>query len=215
MTLLMSPSSVKMTAESDLLKQCLEFGQALDAKGRTFSLKVNVGTFSFSLESREITHEVLDKKKTRKKLSPSQIRRNQRRKENFLKKKANSPVDKPETVPEKEQEEGKTHKCDLCDKDFKSEKGLKTHKARTHKTEGLRSLNQGSSPLKLSPEKEDFREEQCACCREVMSPNHQCSEEDSEEDDEEEEEEEEEEDQPSSCSARGCGRPLPCDWIHW
>ena len=83
----MSPSPVKMTSGSDLLTKCLEFSQALEQKSQVFNLKVSVGTFSFSLDTRGTTPKVLERKK---KLSPSQARRNQKRRENILKKKAAS-----------------------------------------------------------------------------------------------------------------------------
>ena len=137
-----------------------------------------MGTFSFSLDTRGTTPKVLEKKK---KLSPSQARRNQKRRENFLKKKAASP---------------------------ESEKGLQTHKAITHKKEVLRSPTPNIHTRKMTPEKEFQREEECVCCRKVMSYNHQC----------EEEEEEEEEDPIPDClekfpagiasgSCWRCGKP--------
>ena len=180
----MSPSPVKMTSGSDLLTKCLEFSQALEQKGQVFNLKVSVGTFS--LDTRGATPKVLERKK---KLSPSQARRNQKRRENFLKKKAASPEDTPSPASEKKQEEGETHECDVCDKVFKSEKGLKTHKAITHKKEVLRSPTPNIPTRKMTPEKESQREEECVCCRKVMSYNHQCEEEEEEEEDEHEEEE--------------------------
>ena len=101
----MSPSPVKMTSGSDLLTQCLEFSQALEQKGRAFNLKVTVGNFSFTLDSRETTPKVLERKK---KLSPSQTRINQKRRDNFLKKKAASPEDTPSPAYEKKQGERDT-----------------------------------------------------------------------------------------------------------
>ena len=134
----MSPSPLKMTSGSDLLNQCLEFSQTLDKKRRAFSFKVTVGNFSFSLDSSETSPKVMEKKK---KLSPSQIRRNQKRREHFLLMKAAAPSDNPLPAPEKEQEKGEIHKCEICDKVFKTEKGLKSHKTRTHKVETLRGLS--------------------------------------------------------------------------
>ena len=103
MTTLMSPSPLKMTSGSDLLNQCLEFSQTLDKKRRAFSFKVTVGNFSFSLDSSETSPKLMEKKK---KLSPSQIRRNQKRREHFLLIKAAAPSDNPLPAPEKEQEKG-------------------------------------------------------------------------------------------------------------
>ena len=159
MTSLKSLSPVKMNTRSDLLTQCLEFSQALEAKGRTFNLTITAGDFSFSLDTRGTTTKVVEKKK--KKLSPSQVRRNQRRREDFLKRKSDVSEGSTEhnntkPVPEKELE---TNKCDICEKSFKSEGGLKTHKTRTHQREILRSPDVELSPLKVSPAKETQREE--------------------------------------------------------
>ena len=85
--------------------------------------------------------------KKKKKPSPFRLRRNQKRKEDFLKKKLeNSTI---------------TFKCDQCENVFNSEKGLKIHKGKVHKkAEVLRSDDPESSSLKSSPQKEVLREEQ-------------------------------------------------------
>ena len=80
-------------AKPDLVSKCLELCQLLASQGQGFSLSVNVGsTFSFSLDSRKKdasmeTHVVQPKIVEKKKLTPSQKRRNLLRKEKFLKKK--------------------------------------------------------------------------------------------------------------------------------
>jgi hypothetical protein len=75
--------------------KCLEFCQALATHGQKFSFSLNIGSnFSFSLDTRELLTS-LDairmttiQKGMKKKLSPSQVRRNLKRKEDFLKKKS-------------------------------------------------------------------------------------------------------------------------------
>ena len=80
-------------ANPDLVFKCLELCQLLASQGQGFSLTVNVGsTFSFSLDSRKKdasmeTHAVQPKIMEKKKLTPSQKRRNLLRREKFLKKK--------------------------------------------------------------------------------------------------------------------------------
>ena len=80
-------------ANPDLAFKCLELCQLLASQGQGFSLTVNVGsTFSFSLDSRKKDASlenlaVQSKMVRKKKLTPSQKRRNLLRKEKFLKKK--------------------------------------------------------------------------------------------------------------------------------
>ena len=138
----MSLSPVKMaTSKSDLMIQCLEFSQALENKGRTFKLAIQARQFSFFLDTRgtNTNTKVVDRMK--KKLSPSQVRRNQRRKEEFLRRKSetNSLVtETPESdteVVEKTAEQVIKFKCDQCGKSCKSENGLKIHVGKAHKKE--------------------------------------------------------------------------------
>ena len=80
-------------ANPDLAFKCLELCQLLASQGQGFSMAVNVGsTFSFSLDSRKKnasmeSHAVQPKIVEKKKLTPSQKRRNLLRREKFLKKK--------------------------------------------------------------------------------------------------------------------------------
>ena len=129
-----------------LLNQCLEFCQALATKGQTFSISITHGpSFTFSLDTRGDNTPVVMKNK--KKPSPSRLRRNQKRKEDFLKKKLET--------------SSGTFKCDQCENVFNSEKGLKIHKGKMHKkVEVLRSDNPERSSLKSSPPKESVQEEQ-------------------------------------------------------
>ena len=134
MTHLKSPLPNEMAPKSDLVKMCLEFSQALVQQVQTVKLSINTESFSFSLDTREATRKVEETKK--KKLSPSQIRRNLRRKEEFLKRKSKPPKVTTESVileSEKNVEviKVKVHECQMCDKTFESESGLKIHIGKT------------------------------------------------------------------------------------
>ena len=83
-----------------LATQCLDLCQALISKGLAFSPSLSVGsTTTFTLDTRE-KKEVPSRRSppARKKPSPSTLRRNARRKEEFLKKK-NQPSDPPASPP--------------------------------------------------------------------------------------------------------------------
>ena len=76
-----------------MANKCLELCQALASQGQKFSFSLSIGTdFSFSLDTKEKSTSLDNSKMTtlqqgRKKLSPSQVRRNQQRKDDFLKRK--------------------------------------------------------------------------------------------------------------------------------
>ena len=119
---------------SNLASQCMAFCQALASKGQIFSFTLKVGSsFAFSLDTRENGSSTLSKKRK----SPSTRRRNARRRAEFLAKKRGPPESESsagKTTPEKvaRPEKGRDFKCDQCDKDFKSENGLKIHVGKTH-----------------------------------------------------------------------------------
>ena len=131
-----------------LLTQCLEFCQALASKGQAFSISLTLGSsFTFSLDTRGDTTPAGVMKK--KKASPSRVRRNQMRKEVFLKRKSEVSTE--------------LFKCDQCGKSFNTENGLKIHNGKAHKKIEVLRLQQESevSSLEVSPAKEVQREEQC------------------------------------------------------
>ena len=75
-----------MSEDSTLASQCLEFCQMLAGKSLSFSFSLNVGNnFSFSVETRGAG--ALSPQKKKKKPTPSTLRRNARRREEFLRKK--------------------------------------------------------------------------------------------------------------------------------
>ena len=78
-----APSSVG----NPLAIKCMDFCHALASQGMAFSFSLSVGSdFSFSLDAREKKQATAEIKK--KKLSPSQVRRNARRRQEFLKRKS-------------------------------------------------------------------------------------------------------------------------------
>ena len=79
--------------DENLAAKCFGLCQALVSQNRSFSFALNVGSFSFSLDTRELAsnkQKAEKKMKKKKKPSPSTIRRSARRKEEYLKKKAPS-----------------------------------------------------------------------------------------------------------------------------
>ena len=118
-----------MTAvgESDptLATKCLDFCQALTSQGVAFKFSLTIGpTFSFSLDTRGKAPMSSGTKKK----SPSTLRRNARRRKEFLEKKQNPVTDIPSEVAE-----AKGFKCEQCENIYKSENGLKIHVGKTHK----------------------------------------------------------------------------------
>ena len=116
-----------------LTNKFLEFYQALASQGQKFSFSLSIGSnFSFSLDNKE-KYTSLDSRKVRtplqgvkKKLSPSQVRRNLKRKEEFLKRKSgNSKTDQLE-------QKKNTLKCNQCDHTFKSDNDLQIHMDSLH-----------------------------------------------------------------------------------
>ena len=166
----MTASAPSRGGDSTLATKCMDFCNALASQGLAFSFTLSVGPdFSFSLDARErkqaakvLTAEV------KKKLSPSQVRRNARRRQEFLKRKA-------ETTGKEQVVEAKTLKCDQCDKQFKSESGLKIHMGKSHKnvnTTPERMRQQPASPATkpTSPLSDARREEVGEEKEEPVSP---------------------------------------------
>ena len=156
-----------------LVSQCLDFCQTLASKSPTFSFTLTLGgSFSFSLDTRG--KEALAFKGKKKK-TPSSLRRDARRREQFLKKKLevstgdassqSKNVSAEEAV--KEVVEKKDFKCEQCENTFKSENGLKIHIGRAHKIvnstpstpERLRQQLEGSVCISASPLLDTSREE--------------------------------------------------------
>ena len=166
-----------MTASQEdnaaLLLQCLDFCKSLSSKSLTFSFALTIGdSFSFSLATRG--EVALASKAKKNKKTPSALRRNARRRAEFLKKKLETstgdstqsePVSVKETVERVVHE--KAFKCDQCENIFKSENGLKIHVGKAHKKvistpatpDQLRQQLEGSVNLSASPLLDASREE--------------------------------------------------------
>ena len=125
-------------SDSSLATKCLELCQTLAGQGLAFNFSLTINsTFSFSLDTRDKGLALATTGKTKKKSSPSTLRRNARRKEAFLQRKQNpAPVScdvDVDPAAELPQQGGDTFKCDICGNAFKSENGLRIHKGKSHK----------------------------------------------------------------------------------
>ena len=170
---------------SNLASQCMAFCQALASKGQIFSFTLKVGSsFAFSLDTRGNGTSSL----TKKRKSPSTRRRNARRRAEFLAKKRGPPE---KSTPEKVARpvKAKEFKCDQCEKDFKSENGLKIHVGKTHNRvdsdlatpEVARNQLRSSESLSASPLLNTSREESAIQQKAVVGdlsppsvPKHKC-----------------------------------------
>ena len=160
---------------SALVSQCLDFCQTLAGKSLTFSFTLTLGnSFSFSLDTSG--KEAMASKA--KKKTPSTLKRDARRRNEFVKKKLED-----KTLYEK------VVKCDQCGNIFKSENGLKIHVGKSHKKvspatpDRLRQQPRNSEELSASPLLDTSREESsisetpniiCNNCKKYMTPNHIC-----------------------------------------
>ena len=165
-----------------LVSQCLDFCQTLATKSLTFSFTLTLGdTFTFSLDTNGKESLAPKAKEKNKKKTPSTLRRDARRRAQFLKKKLEvSDVDissQSDHVSE-EEEAGKrvemavdenVFKCDQCQNTFKTENGLKIHVGKAHKKvnqvqatpDQLRQRPEGSMNISTSPLLDTSREESC------------------------------------------------------
>ena len=149
-----------------LLSKCLDFCQALASQGHVFNLSVAIGpSFSFSLDTRAVVSKDQGTKKTP---SPSTLRRNAKRREEFLARKQQKPS------PRISSDEATAEiKCDQCEYVAASEKGLRQHIRMKHKVlqpEKMRKPSFGP-PLSVSPLKDQGRVEPCYNSGTDMSPS--------------------------------------------
>ena len=142
--------------DSSLLSQCLDFCQALARQGHAFNLSVAIGasfTFSLDTRSKDVASQV-----TKKKASPSTLRRNTKRREEYqlAKQRRSSPRTSGDPASAAE------NMCDQCEYVAASEKGLRQHIRMKHKeprpAERIRSTF-SQPPLVVSPIKEQRRVE--------------------------------------------------------
>ena len=162
--------------DSSLATQCMAFCQALAGQGKVVQFSLSVGsTFSFTLDTR--CKEILDST-PKKKASPSTLRRNAKRRAEFLKKKSKPAQEQEEISVDKEQaSQPATFQCDQCDNSFRTEAGLKIHTGKSHKLPPAERARVTSSALSLSisPVKDNGRIVPCHMCDEEMSPQHTCN----------------------------------------
>ena len=156
-------------SDSSLAAKCLELCQTLAVQGLAFNFSLKIGSsYSFSLDARDkgVASNIANESKKRK--SPSTLRRNARRKEDFLKKKQNpAPVTpEPGAEPDVGLPRGEdSFKCDICGNFFKSDNGLRIHMGKRHKHQEPPQLEsmRGSSfvnTMLVSPLKDVVGEEE-------------------------------------------------------
>ena len=162
----------KENVDTPLLSKCLEFCQALANQGQVFNFSVAIGpTFTFSLDTRSkaVVNQVVKKKKP----SPSTLRRNAKRREQYLAKKRQKSVPPTSSDPTAVEP-----KCDQCDYVAASEKGLRQHIRMKHKESQLEKMRKSSSesPLAISPIKDEGRVEPINHADDEPLDEHQCEE---------------------------------------
>ena len=148
---------------SSLLTKCLDFCQALSNQGQVINFSVAIGPdFTFSLDTRRKEGSTV----ARKKASPSTVKRNARRKEEYLKRKNN-----PSSVNTTEELEivSDAPKCDQCNFKAASEKGLRQHQRMKHKPSMVASSE--NSENQTSPECEILREEELKVSLNISQPS--------------------------------------------
>jgi len=134
-----------------LATQCTEFCRHLDAQGRYFKFSISIGSdFTFSLDTKEEATTIKEVRK--KKLSPSSLRRNERRKLEFLNKKSTSSETKESSEKKTETSEKKAEA---------SEKKAETSEKRAETTEKKSELS-GMKPEDSEAVKANVKEKETA-----------------------------------------------------
>ena len=179
--------STAASEEDSMASKCLAFCQGLVSQGQVFNFSLSIGSdFTFSLDTRSKASGSQRKKKP----SPSTIRRNAKRRAEFMAKKQQMPPSRISNDGEAVQT-STVFPCDQCDYLGASEKGLKQHVRMKHKKaeatpaspEALRSKEESSRSLIGSPLPLYNREENCRNCDGPFSPGHQCGDDKTEPDD--------------------------------
>ena len=179
--------STAASEEDSMASKCLAFCKALVSQGQVFNFSLSIGSdFTFSLDTRSKASGSQRKKKP----SPSTIRRNAKRRAEFMAKKQQKPPSRISNDGEAVQT-STVFPCDQCDYLGASEKGLKQHARMKHKKaeatpaspEALRSKEESSRSLIGSPLPLYNREENCRNCDGPFSPGHQCGDDKTEPDD--------------------------------
>jgi DNA-directed RNA polymerase subunit RPC12/RpoP len=198
-----------------MVNKCLEFCQALINQGQSIAFSLTIGSnFSFSLDARKDSSSLETRRKSstletrkatmiqegevkKKKLSPSQVRRNLKRKEDFHKKKSeqfereNCDLEVPMfkcahcdntfmseidlkihmECSHKQEDPMLSYKCDQCENTFKSETDLKYHtETKNMKEDYLETIEQfdGSSDMKSADQEETHGSFKCNKCEKYL-----------------------------------------------
>ena len=134
--------------DKDIVEKCLAFCQALSGNNKLFSFSLKIGSDNFNFELKELAKSSCIKKKK----SPSQLRREMRRRED--RKRATTKTKEDIAELSETSVIVVKPKCDPCDTTFNSEEELSAHIETNHKTlpspekeRGITSL----CDLQLSP----------------------------------------------------------------
>ena len=149
--------------DKDVVEKCLAFCQALSGNNKLFSFSLKIGSDNFNFELKELAKSSCKKKK-----SPSQLRREMRRREQRNQATTKAKEDIAE-LSERSISVVKP-KCDPCDTTFNSEEELSAHIENVHKTLPSPEKERGITPLcdlQLSPihgqrDEEKLSEQECA-----------------------------------------------------
>ena len=149
----MSDQSNISEVEASVLGQCLEFTSniAKNKKSFFFNLKLSNG-FIFNFCNTEKRNSLLDNNKQKKKPSPSTLARNKLRMEKFIEKKKASDLNTNSGPSKDKDTENVTlkdsdviansiFKCDLCDYENRTKKGLACHISQKHKEKQQQVVN--------------------------------------------------------------------------
>ena len=146
---------MERTENFSLATQCMDFCQQLSSKGMTFTFALSMGPlYHFSLDTKEKPIPSLGVGKVKK--SPSTLKRNAKRREDFLLKKSeptpatlssednsshssalrqaatsDTVIENPANLEDTSKQKN-DFKCEICNYANQSEKRLKTHIARKH-----------------------------------------------------------------------------------
>ena len=159
--------STAASGEDSMASKCLAFCQTLVSQGQVFNFSLSIGSdFTFSLDTRS---KAFKSQGNKKKPSPSTVRRNARRRAEYLAKKQQIP---PSRISNGEA-------------------------VQTSTPEALRSKGESSRSLIGSPLPLHNRGENCPNCDGPFSPGHQCRDEEKAGEDDGSDSEEEESDEDS------------------
>ena len=155
-----------------VIEKCLAFCQALSADNKLFSFGLKIGSDTFNFELKELVKSSCSKKKK----SPSQMRREMRRKED--RKRAAMKTEEDIVQVSENSVRDVRPKCDQCGTSFYSEEELNAHNASDHKAllspEKERSIS-SEGDLQVSPLNVRQRDEEMLSGQEGASSPLPCA----------------------------------------